>query len=248
MRLEGKTALITGASRGIGRAVAEAFAREGARVAVGGSTMESAARAAEALHGACPKAEILPVGLDVTNTASVDSAVARVRDRWGVLDVLVNNAGITDTRPLLYTKDEDFIRLLEVDLTGAFRCIRAAAAAMEGRGGCIISTGSVVGLYGGRHQAAYAAAKAGLHGLTRACARELGPMGIRVNAVAPGVVLTDMVARSVTGQQLETLRRMTPLGRAATPAELTGAYVYLASEEARFTTGAVIQVDGGLVL
>ena len=95
---------------------------------------------------------------------------------------------------------------------------------------------------------AYAAAKAGLHGLTRACARELGPMGIRVNAVAPGVVLTDMVARSVTGQQLETLRRMTPLGRAATPAELTGAYVYLASEEARFTTGAVIQVDGGLVL
>ena len=248
MRLEGKTALITGASRGIGFSVAEAFAREGARVAVGGNTMESAARATETLHEVCPKAELLPIGIDVTNTASVDSAVARVQDRWGVLDTLVNNAGITDTKPLLYMKDEDFTRLLEVDLTGAFRCIRAAAAAMEKRGGSIINTGSMVGLYGGRHQAAYSAAKAGLHGLTRACAKELGPMGIRVNAVAPGVVLTDMVTKAVTGQQLEALRRLTPLGRVATPAELAGAYVYLASDESRFTTGAIIQVDGGLLL
>ena len=245
MRLEGKTALITGASRGIGRAVAEAFAREGARVAVGGSTMESAARAAEALHGACPKAEILPVGLDVTNTASVDSAVARVRDRWGVLDVLVNNAGITDTRPLLYTKDEDFIRLLEVDLTGAFRCIRAAAAAMEGRGGCIISTGSVVGLYGGRHQAAYAAAKAGLHGLTRACARELGPMGIRVNAVAPGVIDTAMIA-DIPRDKLDVLLSKASISRTGTAQEVAELILFLASDQSSFITGQTIRVDGGV--
>ena len=244
MRLKDKVAIVTGAARGLGKGIAKKLAEEGAKVVI--ADMAGAEEAAAEINQEGGTASAFQV--NVSKQSEMQALVQYAVDTYGTLDIMVNNAGITDTKPLLYMKDEDFTRLLEVDLTGAFRCIRAAAAAMEKRGGSIINTGSMVGLYGGRHQAAYSAAKAGLHGLTRACAKELGPMGIRVNAVAPGVVLTDMVTKAVTGQQLEALRRLTPLGRAATPAELAGAYIYLASDESRFTTGAIIQVDGGLLL
>ena len=144
--------------------------------------------------------------------------------------------------------DEDFESMIDINLTGPFKCTREVAKVMKQTGGCIINTSSLVGTYASRMQTAYVASKFGINGLTKACARELGPYGIRVNAVAPGVVQTDMVAQSVDGQMLAALKGMTPLGRVAQPDELAGAYVYLASDAASFTTGAILAVDGGIVM
>ena len=249
MRLKDKVAIITGASRGIGYAVAEAFLREGAKVTVCGSRMESAERAATALQNKYSDAQIFPVAAEGTDGSAVEKMVAQTQNRWNKIDILVNNAGITDAKPVPEMTEEDFASLLRVNLTGTFLCIRESAGIMKRcGGGSIINTSSVVGRYGSRMQSAYAASKAGVIGLTKACAKEFGPDNIRVNAVAPGVVLTDMVSHSVTEQTMAGLRAVTPLQRAAKPEELAGAYVYLASDEASFTTGAVLAVDGGLVM
>ena len=248
MLLEGKVAIVTGASRGIGFAVAKAYACEGARVAVCGSREETAKKAVAQLQKLCPGAEFLPVGVDVSDADAIRAMVARVVERWGKIDILVNNAGITGAKPIFDMTDEDFESMIDINLTGPFKCTREVAKVMKQTGGCIINTSSLVGTYASRMQTAYAASKFGINGLTKACARELGPYGIRVNAVAPGVVQTDMVAQSVDEQMLAALKGMTPLGRVAQPDELAGAYVYLASDAASFTTGAILAVDGGIVM
>ncbi len=248
MLLEGKVAIVTGASRGIGFAVAKAYACEGARVAVCGSREETAQKAVQELQKLCPGAQLLPVGVDVSDADAIRAMVARVMERWGKIDILVNNAGITGAKPIFDMTDEDFESMIDINLTGPFKCTREVAKVMKQTGGCIINTSSLVGTYASRMQTAYAASKFGINGLTKACARELGPYGIRVNAVAPGVVQTDMVAQSVDGQMLAALKGMTPLGRVAQPDELAGAYVYLASDAASFTTGAILAVDGGIVM
>lgn len=249
MRLEGKTAIVTGASRGIGYAVARAFVQEGARVALCGSSASSAERAAQRLLAELPQAEILPLGADVSDTAAVRAMVAAVMQRWGRIDILVNNAGVTSAKQIFVMTDEEFDAVLGVNLGGAFKCTREVAPIMRDQGGgSIVNTSSMVGTYGGKMQTAYSSSKFAVNGLTKSCAKELGPYHIRVNAVAPGVVGTDMVAQSVDERMMAGLKALTPLGRMAGPEELAGAYVYLASDEASFTTGTIVHVDGGLVM
>lgn len=249
MRLENKVAVITGASRGIGYAVSEAFLREGAKLALCGSRAGSAQKAADKLLENNPGAEILPLGVDIADSEAIKEMVASVVKKWGRIDILVNNAGVTSAKEIFDMSDEDFDSVIRINLAGPFKCIREVAAVMkEQGGGSIVNTSSMVGSYGGKMQTAYSSSKFGVNGLTKSCAKELGPYRIRVNAVAPGVVMTDMVAHSVNGQMMEGMKRITPLGRAAQPSELAGAYVYLASDEASFTTGTIVHVDGGLVM
>lgn len=248
MRLENKVAVITGASRGIGFSVAEAFVREGAKIALCGSRQESAESAAAKLLQTYPNAEILPVGVDVTDSGAISDMVSRVVDKWGYIDVLVNNAGVTSAKQLFDMTDEDFDSVIRINLSGPFKCTREVAKIMRQRGGSIINTSSMVGTYGGKMQSAYSSSKFGINGLTKSCAKELGAYGVRVNAVAPGVVATDMMKNSVNEQMLSGLKQITPLGRAGEPKELADAYVYLASDEASFTTGTILHVDGGIVM
>lgn len=249
MRLENKVAIITGASRGIGYAVTEAFVREGARVGLCGSRLESAEKATEKILSLHPNAELLPLGVDMASSESINAMVAKVMERWGRVDILVNNAGVTSTKSIFDMTDEDFDSVIRVNLAGPFKAIRAVAEIMKSQeSGSIINTSSMVGTYGGKMQTAYSSSKFGVNGLTKSCAKELGHYHIRVNAVAPGVVGTDMVAQAVSPEMLAGLKAVTPLGRMADPGELAGAYVYLASDEASFTTGTLIHVDGGIVM
>ena len=228
--------------------VAEAFVREGAKIALCGSRQESAESAAAKLLQTYPNAEILPMGVDVTDSGAISDMVSRVMDKWGYIDVLVNNAGVTSAKQLFDMTDEDFDSVIRINLSGPFKCTREVAKIMRQRGGSIINTSSMVGTYGGKMQSAYSSSKFGINGLTKSCAKELGAYGIRVNAVAPGVVATDMMKNSVNEQMLSGLKQITPLGRAGEPKELAGAYVYLASDEASFTTGTILHVDGGIVM
>lgn len=249
MKLQNKVAIVTGASRGIGYAVASAFVKEGAKLALCGSRLASAEKAAQTLRALFPQAQILPLGVDVADGEAVHRAVAAVVEKWGRVDVLVNNAGVTSAKQIFDMTDEDFDSVIRINLSGAFKFTREAAKVMRQQGGgSIVNTSSMVGTYGGKMQTAYSSSKFGINGLTKSCAKELGPYGIRVNAVAPGVVATDMVRESVSDEMLAGLRSFTPLGRAAEPAELAGAYVYLASDDASFTTGTILHVDGGIVM
>lgn len=249
MKLKDKIAIITGASRGIGFAVAEAFLKEGAKITLCGSKLSSAQKATDKLLKIYPHADILPIGVSMTNTDEISEMVKATVAKWGRIDILVNNAGITTTKSILEMTDDDFESVLDINLVGPFKCTREVAKVMkENGGGSIINTSSMVGSYGGKMQTAYASSKFGINGLTKSCAKELGQYNIRVNAVAPGVVGTDMVAASVTDRMMAGLMAVTPLGRMADPKELAGAYVYLASDEASFTTGTILHVDGGIVM
>lgn len=244
--LEGKIAFVTGASYGIGFAIANALSAAGATIVFNDINQDLVNKGLAAYEEKGIKAH--GYVCDVTDEEAVQKTVAQIREEVGVIDILVNNAGITGAKPIFDMTDEDFESMIDINLTGPFKCTREVAKVMKQTGGCIINTSSLVGTYASRMQTAYAASKFGINGLTKACARELGPYGIRVNAVAPGVVQTDMVAQSVDGQMLAALKGMTPLGRVAQPDELAGAYVYLASDAASFTTGAILAVDGGIVM
>ena len=249
MRLENKVAIITGASRGIGFSIADAFVREGAKVAVCGSRQSSADKAVKVLKERYPDAEIIGVGVNVNDTSEIESLVKKVMSQWGTVDILVNNAGVTSTKSIFEMSDEDFTSVIDINLVGPFKMIREVARVMKDNGGgSIINTSSMVGTYGGRMQTAYSSSKFGINGLTKSCAKELGPYGIRVNAVAPGAVATDMVKEFTDDKMRAFMASVTPLGRMADPDELAGAYVYLASDESSFTTGTLVHVDGGIVM
>lgn len=249
MRLENKVAVITGASRGIGFSIARAFVREGAKVALCGSRQESADKAVSKLKDEFPDAEIVGFGFDVNNTEQIRDMVQKVVATWGRIDSLVNNAGVTSTKGMLDMTDEDFTSVIDINLVGPFKITREVALVMkENGGGSIVNTSSMVGTYGGKMQTAYSSSKFGINGLTKSCAKELGQYGIRVNAVAPGAVATDMAKEFTDDRMRQFLAMMTPLGRMAEPDELAGAYVYLASDESSFTTGTIINVDGGIVM
>lgn len=250
MKLENKVAIITGSSRGIGYEIAKLYLKEGAKVMVCGSKDESALKAVSMLKEELNITDdfISGIGVNLKDNSSVERVVEETIKKFGKLDILVNNAGITSRESLTDADDEVFYNMFEINFYGPMRLIRASVPYMKENGGSIINTSSMVGIYGSPNQAAYTSSKFAINGLTKACAKELGQFNIRVNAVAPGVVGTDMVAGNVTEEMKQGLIRMTPLKRMAGPEDLAGAYLYLASEEASFTTGAIIQVDGGLIM
>jgi 3-oxoacyl-[acyl-carrier protein] reductase len=243
VRFEGKVVAVTGASRGIGRETALRFGREGAKVACLATTLENAALTAEEI-GASARA----YGCDVSDSAMVASVFERIEEELGPVQVLVNNAGVARDALLLRMSEEDFDRVIEVNLKGAWRCIKAVARPMmKARWGRIVNVSSVVGLAGAAGQANYAASKAGLIGLTLSVAKEFGSRGVTCNAVAPGFIETEMTA-SLTAEFRERVVGTAPLGRLGTCADVAGAVLFLASDEAGYMTGQTLVVDGGLTL
>lgn len=245
--LTGKVALVTGGSRGIGRAAALALGKQGAQVVVNYVSNEAAAReVAEAIQSAGGKAEI--VQFDVGNAEAAEKAVAEVAKRLGRLDVLVCSAGISIDGLLLRLKDEDFDRILSVNVKGAVACARAATKVMmRAKSGRVIFLSSVVGEMGNAGQTAYSASKAALLGVTKSMARELASRAITVNAITPGFVDTDMTG-ALTDEQKASINSAIPLGRTGKPEEIAAAVVYLASNEAGYITGQALRVNGGMYM
>lgn len=248
MRLKDKVAIITGSSKGIGFEVAKEFIKNGAKTVLCGTSIESVEKAKNNILKEFPEASILACKVDVSDTEDVINLFSKTIDVFGKIDVLVNNAGIAPAKQIEEMTDEDFINVLNVNTVGTFKCTREAVKYMKENGGSIINTSSFVSLYGSSSQSAYSASKAAINGLTKSNAKELGKYKIRVNAVAPGVVMTDMVKENCDPKTIQTLNMMTPLQRGAETSDLTGIYVYLASDESLFTTGTIINIDGGLVM
>ena len=252
MRLQDKVALITGGAAGIGKATAERFLEEGARVVICDVNQEAGdAAVAELGEGA----EFYKV--DVTDRQAVQAWVDGVVEKYGHVDVLVNNAGVLRDNMLVKVKDgevvkqmpeQDFDLVIAVNLKGVYNCTQAVAPHMIRQGGgVILNASSVVGLDGNFGQTNYVATKAGVVGMTKVWARELGRSGVRVNAVAPGFIATDMVMQ-MPEKILDGMRGHTPLGRLGEPRDIANAYLFLASDEASFVTGTVLRVDGGIVV
>jgi 3-oxoacyl-[acyl-carrier protein] reductase len=240
--LSDRVALVTGSTRGIGRAIAGTLGSCGARVAVVGRDLARAEAVAGEIPGACGFA------CDVGDTAGVTKLVADVEGAFGSLDILVNNAGLTRDNVIMRLKDEDWDAVVDANLRGAFAAIRAASRGMmKRRWGRIINMASVVGITGNKGQANYAASKAGLIGLTKSVAKELASRNILANAVAPGFIETDMTA-AMTADARAALTGQIPLERLGTPQDIAGVVAFLASEHAAYITGQVFVVDGGMVM
>ena len=247
MLLDGKVALVTGASRGIGRAIALKLASEGAKVAINyaGNTAKAEAVKAEieAAGG-----EAMLVQADVSDAAQVDAMVKTVAEAFGTIDILVNNAGITRDGLLMRMKEEDFDAVLNTNLKGVFHCTKAVSRLMmKKRYGRIVNMASVVGLMGNAGQTNYAAAKAGVMGFSKSAARELASRGITVNTVAPGCMNTDMTA-VLPDKVKEGMLQSIPLQRIGEPEDVANAVLFLASDLAAYITGQNVDVDGGMVM
>ena len=246
MRLSRKVTIVTGAGQGIGAATALKFARDGAVSAAGDLTR--AAVSAGGAAGRPPGAEAHGFTVDVTDRHAVDAMVARVQAQWGRIDVLVNNAGITRDARLQKMTTKQFDDVIDVNLRGVFHVAQAVVDGMVAQGsGVILNASSVVGIYGNFGQTNSAAAKFGVIGFTKTWSRELGPKGIRVNAVAPGFIETPILS-TVPAEVLAKMREQVPLRRLGQPEEIANVYAFLASDEASYINGAVIEVSGGMTV
>ncbi|EKO3443846.1 3-oxoacyl-ACP reductase FabG [Vibrio fluvialis] len=243
MNLEGKVALVTGASRGIGKAIAELLVERGATV-IGTATSESGANAISAYLGDNGKG----LALNVTDVDSIESVLKSINDEFGGIDILVNNAGITRDNLLMRMKDDEWTDILDTNLTSIFRLSKAVLRGMmKKRQGRIINVGSVVGTMGNAGQTNYAAAKAGVIGFTKSMAREVASRGVTVNTVAPGFIETDMTKALNDDQRTATLAQV-PAGRLGDPREIASAVAFLASPEAAYITGETLHVNGGMYM
>ena len=246
MRFKDEIVLVTGSARGIGKAIASAFAREGAIAIISDINAEACEKTAQEFAGQGLKADAM--ACDVTKLASVEEMVNKILDKYTRLDILVNNAGITKDNLFLRMREEEWDAVLTVNLKGTFNCCKAVSRPMlKARKGKIISIASVIGILGNIGQANYAASKAGIIGLTKSLAREFASRNINVNAIAPGYIKTDMTdqLKEETRQQiLQTI----PLARMGTPDDVAGICLFLASSEASYLTGQTIKVDGGMAI
>jgi 3-oxoacyl-[acyl-carrier protein] reductase len=246
MRLENKVAIITGAGSGIGKETALLFAKEGAKVAITGRTADKLEEVCHEIHENGGKA-IFKIG-DVSKREDMDDVVNTAMNEFGKIDILINNAGVNKDALVTKMTKEQWNGVIEVDLSGAFNCIQAVVDIMIKQGsGVIINASSISGIYGNIGQVNYASAKAGLIGLTKTLAKELGRKGVRVNAVAPGFTITPMTSE-VPEKILTMMKEKTPLNKLAEPIDIAYAYLYMASDEARYVNGAVLSVDGGLTI
>ena len=248
MKLDKKVAIITGSTSGIGLEIAKCYLQNGANVVVCGTNLQKLENVKKELSEKFNPNNFLIVKADITKTEDIKNLFKETINKFKHLDILVNNAGVAPRSSIEETSDEEFLKVLNINLMGAFKCTREAISYTKDAGGSIINTSSFVSLYGSPYQAAYSSSKAAINGLTKSNAKELGKYNIRVNAVAPGVVMTEMVKNDCDEETIKRLNLMTPLKRGATPDDLVGIYLYLASDDAKFTTGTIINIDGGLVM
>jgi 3-oxoacyl-[acyl-carrier protein] reductase len=241
-RLKGKVAIITGAAKGIGFATAQRFAQEGAKVIIADINQEAVNAAAAQTSNAEGYV------MDVTDRASIQSVVDQVMQKHGHIDILINNAGITQDARLIRMTEAQFDTVIDVNLKGVFNCTQLVVPHMlEAGSGTVVNASSVVGLYGNFGQTNYSATKFGVIGFTKTWARELGPKGIRVNAVCPGFIATEMV-KAMPENILQDIEKRSWLGRLGTPAEMANVYLFLASDEASYLNGVALEASGGISL
>jgi len=246
MRLKDKVALITGGARGIGRAIALTFAREGADIVVADVNLEIAQQTALEIESLGRRA--MALAMDVTNYAVVEEGINKILDKMGKVDILVNNAGITKDNLVLRMSGAEWDAVINVNLKGTFNCIKAVSRPMvKQRSGRTISIASIIGLMGNAGQANYAASKAGIIALTKTVAKELASRNINANAVAPGFIQTEMTAK-LSEDVRKKMQEMIPLGTLGTPEDVANVCLFLASSDSSYVTGQVITVDGGMVM
>ena len=244
MMLQGKVAIVTGGTRGIGLAIVRTYLQTGAKVALFGSREETVNKALDELKAENAGWEVIGMAPDLTDYAAVKAAVDDVAHHFGKVDILVNNAGISAREPLEAYEPESFKRIMDLNVTALFNGCKAVEPIMKAQGGgCIINTSSMVSLYGQPSGVGYPTSKFAVNGMTKSLARELGRVGIRVNAVAPGVTRTDMVA-ALPPEMVARISAPIPLGRIGEPEEVANVFLFLASDLASYVTGAVISVDG----
>lgn len=244
MNFEQKVVIVTGGSRGIGLATVEAFLKKGATVVLTASRQENADKAVAGLKERYPEATIGGISPDLCSLASVEKAFRGVAEQYGRIDVLVNNAGVSERTPFEEYTEETFEKVMDLNVKGVFNCTRAVVPYMvQQGGGAVVSTSSMVSIYGQPSGMAYPTSKFAVNGLTLSLARELGPKGIRVNAVAPGITETDMM-KAVPKSIIDPMIAQIPLRRLGQPEDIANAICFLASEEAGYISGVVLQVDG----
>lgn len=244
MRLKNKVAVITGGSRGIGFATADRFLTEGAMVIITASRPDSAQKGADRLKELHPGASVEGISPDLSSLENVRAAFGDIVSRYGRIDILVNNAGVSESTPFTEYTEEAFDKVMDLNVKGVFNATKAASEFMIDQGsGVVLSTSSMVSIYGQPSGIAYPASKFAVNGLTVSLARELGPKGIRVNAVAPGITETDMM-KAVPKEIIDPMIRQIPLRRLGQPEDIANAFVFLASDEASYITGVVLSVDG----
>ncbi len=242
--LKGKVAVITGGTRGIGLAIARKYLENGASVVIWGSRQETVDKALAQLRAENPEWQVDGQAPNLKKEDEINAAMAEIKAKYGHLDILVNNAGISARDRLYDYKEEEFNKIMDLNVASVFRCTKAAAGIMkEQGGGAILNTSSMVSIYGQQAGVGYPASKFAVNGMTKSLARELGKDKIRVNAVAPGIIRTEMM-EAVPKEVIEPLIRTIPLGRIGEPEDIANAFVFLGSDMASYITGAVLQVDG----
>lgn len=246
--LKGKVAVVTGGTRGIGYAIVKKYLEAGAKVVLCGSRENTAKSALEKIQAEMPGAEVEAIWPDISSMEEVAAAFATVKEKFGSLDILANNAGISQNMPLYNYTEKDIDSIIDLNIKAVFVCSQAAARIMKEQGsGVIINTSSVVSLYGQGSGCGYPASKFAVNGFTKSMARELAKDGIRVNAVAPGITKTDMLA-NLPDAMIQPLIQHIPLKRVGEPEDIANAYLFLASEAASYITGVVLPVDGGVII